>query len=339
MTAPHADHTGVLVYGEQHAGRLHHVVLELVGKGAELAAARGCPLEVVALGEGLDGVPPQLAGLGVHTVHLVHHPALADHRDGPHSRALAWLIGQRRPEIVLAGATARGRSLMPRVAVLCRTGLTADCTGLEIDAESGNLLQTRPAFGGNIMATIVTRRHRPQMATVRPRVMAAAVPAGGALPEAHLWTPPDEMMEEDVLVLHRAEESPETVNIADARVLVAGGAGIGGAEGFARLRELAELLGGEVAASRAAVDAGWAPYSRQVGQTGRTVQPDLYVAVGISGSVQHRAGMQSSGLIVAVNTDPFAPIFQAADYGVVGDWRVVLPRLASLLRATKEDRP
>ena len=335
----HTEHSGVLVVAEHHVGRLHHVVLELVGKGAELAAARGCALEVAVLGDGLDGVPPQLAGCGVHTVHLVHHPALADHLDGPHSRALAWLIAARRPEIVLAGATSRGRSLMPRVAVLCRTGLTADCTGLEIDPESGNLLQTRPALGGNVMATIVTRRHRPQMATVRPRVMAPAARNGDALPEVRIWTPPDDLMEEDVLILHRAEASPETVNIADARVLVAGGAGVGGAEGFERLRELAELLGGEVAASRAAVDAGWVPYSRQVGQTGRTVQPDLYVAVGISGSVQHRAGMQSSGLIVAVNTDPYAPIFQAADYGVVGDWRQVLPRLASVLRTMKGGRP
>lgn len=333
-----AEHTGVLVYGEHHAGRLHHVVFELVGKGAELAAARRCPLEVVAAGDGLDGIPAQLAGYGVDAVYLVEHPALSDHRDGPHSRAVATLIAQRRPEIVLAGATARGRSLMPRLAVLLRTGLTADCTGLEIDPESGNLLQTRPAFGGNVMATIVTRRHRPQMATVRPRVMAPAARNGAATPEVRRWTPPDEMMEEDVLILHRAEESPETVNIAEARVLVAGGAGIGGAEGFGRLRELAELLGGEVAASRVAVDAGWAPYSRQVGQTGRTVQPDLYVAVGISGSVQHRAGMQSSGLIVAVNTDPYAPIFRVADYGVVGDWREVLPRLVLVLRAMKGGR-
>ncbi len=291
------------------------------------------------MGEGLDGIPQQLAGCGVSAVHLVEHPALAEHRDGPHGRALARLIEQRRPEIVLAGATARGRSLMPRVAVLCRTGLTADCTALEVEPESGNLLQTRPAFGGNLMATIVTRRHRPQMATVRPRVMRPAPGGGGALPEVVRWTPPDDLMAEDVLVLHRAGESAETVNIADARVLVAGGAGMGGAEGFERLRELADVLGGEVAASRAAVDAGWVAYGRQVGQTGRTVQPDLYVAVGISGSVQHRAGMQSSGLIVAVNTDAHAPIFQVADYGVVGDWREVLPRLAGTLRTMKGGRP
>jgi len=334
-----ADRGSVWVYGEHHAGRLHHVVLELVGKGAELAAARGCPLEVVALGEGLDGLSQQLAGVGVDAVHLVEHPALAEHRDGPHSRALAAMIGRHAPEVVLAGATSRGRSLMPRVAVLCRTGLTADCTGLEIDPESGNLLQTRPAFGGNLMATIVTRRHRPQMATVRPRVMTPPAPGGSALPQVHRWTPPDELVEDDVRVLHRTGEAQEAVNIADASVLVAGGAGIGGPEGFERLRELADLLGGEVAASRAAVDAGWAPYYRQVGQTGKTVQPDLYVAVGISGAVQHRAGMQSSGLIVAVNSDPDAPIFQAADYGVVGDWRQVLPPLVSSLREMKGGRP
>jgi electron transfer flavoprotein alpha subunit len=205
------------------------------------------------------------------------------------------------------------------VAVLCRTGLTADCTGLEVDAESGCLLQTRPAFGGNIMATIVTRRHRPQMATVRPKVMAASERRGSARPPVQRWTIPDGLLADGVEVLERRRESRETVNIAEADVLVAGGRGLGGPEGFDLLRQLAQALGGEVAASRAAVDAGWAPYERQVGQTGKTVQPRLYVAVGISGSVQHRAGMQSASTIVAINSDRAAPIFEFADYGIVGD--------------------
>ncbi|MFO8008970.1 MAG: electron transfer flavoprotein subunit alpha/FixB family protein, partial [Candidatus Brocadiia bacterium] len=260
------------------------------------------------------------------------HPDLGDYRDGPHARVLARMVAEASPEIVLAGATARGRSLMPRVAVLCRTGLTADCTGLEIEPEEGNLLQTRPAFGGNIMATILTRRHRPQMATVRPRVMSAPAPGDGGPPPVRRWQPPDELLRDPVQVLSRQERAEEGVSIAEADVLVAGGRGLGGPEGFELLRELAGLLGGEVAASRAAVDAGWIPYSRQVGQTGKTVQPDLYVAVGISGAVQHRAGMQSAGTIVAVNSDPEAPIFEVSDYAVVSDYRPVLSALLELLR-------
>jgi electron transfer flavoprotein alpha subunit len=318
---------GVWIYGEHHEGRLHHVVLELVGKGTELAGTLDCPPEVVVFGAGLGDIPPQLAGLPVDAVHLVEHPALAEYRDGPCSQALARLISEHRPEIVLAGATSQGRSLMPRVAILCGTGLTADCTGLEIDPETGNLLQTRPAFGGNVMATIVTRRHRPQMATVRPKVLAPPAARGAAQPAVHRWTPPDELLRTTVEVLGRRKGARESVNIAEADVLVAGGRGLGGPEDFDLLRELADLLGGDVAASRAAVDAGWMPYERQVGQTGKTVQPDLYVAVGISGSVQHRAGMQSSRTIVAVNSDPAAPIFQVADYGIVGDCRLVVPAL------------
>ncbi len=323
---------GVWVYGEHQAGRFHPVVRELVGKGAELAAARDCALEVVAAGGDAEALAAQLAGLPVAALRVAAHPALDDHRDGPHARVLARMIAKGRPEIVLAGATARGRSLMPRVAVLCRTGLTADCTGLEIEPEQRLLLQTRPAFGGNIMATILTRRHRPQMATVRPRVMAVAAARDGRPPPVRRWRPPDELLDDPVEVMGREERAEEGVSIAEADVLVAGGRGLGGPEGFDLLRELADLLGGEVAASRAAVDAGWIPYSRQVGQTGKTVQPDVYVAVGISGAVQHRAGMQSAGTIVAVNSDPQAPIFQISDYAAVGDYRPVLTALVELLR-------
>lgn len=330
-----AGHGAVLVYGEHHEGRLHHVVFELIGKGAELAATLRCPLEVVVAGHGLPDVCAQLAGLAVDTVHLMEHPALAEYRDGPFGRTLAHLIGELRPAIVLAGATGRGRSLMPRVAVLCRTGLTADCTGLEIDPETGDLLQTRPAFGGNVMATIVTRRHRPQMATVRPKVMTPPERKGTARPRVRRWAVPSELTASRTQVLARQAGDQGPVNIAEADVLVAGGRGLGGPEGFEPLGELAELLGGEMAASRAAVDAGWVPYERQVGQTGKTVQPRLYVAVGISGAVQHRAGMQSAETIVAINSDPDAPIFQFADYGIVGDLREVLPALIERLRAAR----
>jgi electron transfer flavoprotein alpha subunit len=222
---------------------------------------------------------------------------------------------------------------MPRVAVLCHTGLTADCTGLEIDPDEGNLLQTRPAFGGNVMATIVTRRHRPQMATVRPRVMTPPQRTDDSTPRVEHWRPPADLLEgPDAEILGLTMVAEDTADLAEAEVLVAGGRGMGGPEGFEMLWELADLVGGEVAASRAAVDAGWAPYARQVGQTGKTVQPDLYLAVGISGAVQHRAGMQSSGCIIAVNVDPNAPIFQIGDYGVVGDYREVLPKLIRVLR-------
>jgi len=322
----------VWVYGEHHDGRLHHVVLELVGEGARLASALGRRLEVAALGHALDGLEAQLRGLPVDALHVVDHPALRHGRAEPCARALAHLALEARPEIVLAGATAHGRSLMPRVAVLCRTGLTADCTGLEIDPDSGCLLQTRPAFGGNVLATIVTRNHRPQMAPVRPRVMSPPEPDGTATPAVRRWELPEATFATGVEVLERRARAEELVNIAEADVLVAGGRGLGGPEGFALLERLAEALGGEVAASRAAVDAGWAPYERQVGQTGKTVQPRLYVAVGISGAVQHRAGMQSSGTVVAVNSDPAAPIFEAADYGIVGDYREVLPHLIEQVR-------
>ncbi|MFW6189082.1 MAG: FAD-binding protein [Planctomycetota bacterium] len=325
---PESETGAVWIYGERQAdGAFHHVVFELIGKGAELATDRDRALEVVTLGADLDGLAGELAGYPVDCLHAVEHPALAEPRDGPHARVLARLIAEREPEIVLAGATSQGRSLIPRVAILCRTGLTADCTGLEIDHETGNLHQTRPAFGGNVMATIVTRTHRPQMATVRPRVMSPPERTGSPPPEVLRHSVPEELTEDPVELLERTVEEGESVDLAEARVLVAGGRGVGGAEGFALLRELAGRLGGELAASRAAVDAGWVPYARQVGQTGKTVQPDLYVAVGISGAVQHRAGMQSSGTIVAVNVDPEAAIFDVCDYGIVGDYRAVLPHL------------
>ena len=330
---PERAEGGIWVYGEHHGGHLHPVVFELIGKASQLADDRSCPLGVALVGERLDDLAEQLAGYPVDAAYLAEHPALGDYRDGRHSRALAGLIRQYHPEIVLAGATDRGRSLMPRVAVLCHTGLTADCTGLEIDPETGNLLQTRPAFGGNVMATIVTRRHRPQMATVRPRVMTPPEPRPGGKPRIRQWQPPDDVLEgPDAEVIGVTTAAEDTVDLAEADVLVAGGRGLGGPEGFEMLRELADLLGGEVAASRAAVDAGWVPYARQVGQTGKTVQPDIYLAIGISGAVQHRAGMGSADCIIAVNVDRDAPIFEVADYGVVGDYREVLPEVIRALR-------
>jgi electron transfer flavoprotein alpha subunit/NAD-dependent dihydropyrimidine dehydrogenase PreA subunit len=322
-----AGRDAVWVYGEHDDGVLLPVVYELIGKGAQLAKQLGARLEVVLIGGHVRPLCAALAGMPVDAVRLVAHPALDPYRVGAHAGALADLIKRARPGILLAGATLRGRSLMPRVAVLCRTGLTADCTGLEIERETRHLLQTRPAFGGNVMATIVTRKHRPQMATVRPRVLPRLEP-DCSLPPPLVFPVDQPAVADDpvtVLAAHRRPRGQRSV--ADARVLVAGGHGVGGPEGFELLRELAGALGGDVAASRAAVDAGWVAPDRQVGQTGSTVQPDLYVAVGISGAVQHRVGMQSAGTVVAINLDPGAPIFSVSDYGIVGDYREVVPAL------------
>jgi electron transfer flavoprotein alpha subunit len=334
-------YSGVWVYGEHTGGEFHHVVYELIGKGIELAGTRGCPLAVVALGRanGDEGraLAEQLAGYPVKALHLVEQPGEGPPAEDAAARALAWMIDRHKPEILLAGATSHGRSMIPRVATLCATGLTADCTRLEIDRDTGDLLQTRPAFGGNVMATIVTRFHRPQMATVRPKVMAPPERVNTPAPPVHRAAPPTDALQSAVEVLQQVRQADEDgANIADADILVAGGRGLGGPEGFELLRELANALGGEPAASRAAVDAGWAPYARQVGQTGKTVHPDLYVAVGISGAVQHVVGMSSSGTVVAVNTDAAAPIFQTADYGIVGDYRAVLPQIIDRVRAEKE---
>ncbi len=331
-----SGYTDVWVWGEHHADRFHPVVTELIGVARDLAAQRGSRVHVVATTGGEDAcasaLQNQLRGLGVDTLHLCEHPELALHRDGAVAAALAGLLRVHRPEIVLAGATGRGRAMVPRLAILLDTGLTADCTGLTID-DAGDLVQTRPAFGGNIMAAIVTRRHRPQMATVRPKVFPTPDPADEALP-ALARHPASEQPPSDPVALLRPAcgTQADAVSIADAEVLVAGGRGIGGAEGFATLAELADLLGGQLAASRAAVDAGWAPYRLQVGQTGKTVHPRLYVAVGVAGAVQHTVGMSAAETVVAINADPHAPIFAVADYGLVGDWQPIVARWCDALR-------
>jgi electron transfer flavoprotein alpha subunit len=261
----------------------------------------------------------------------VDSPEFAQYQDEPYSRVLSRLVNKWKPEIVLGGATAIGRSLIPRVAVMVKAGLTADCTGLSI-SEEGHLLQTRPAFGGNIMATILTPRHRPQMATVRHKVMKEAPRDPGR--EGRII--PVEIQESDRYARAKAvelvEQEEKTVNIAEADIVVSGGRGLQSPENFALLEELALALGGALGASRAAVDAGWIPYSHQVGQTGKTVQPKLYIACGISGAIQHLVGMQSADIIIAINKDPYAPIFQAATYGIVGDLFQVIPLMIKKIR-------
>ena len=322
----------VWVIAEQRNGHLKTVTYELLGEARRLAAARQSAVICVLLGHRVKELAKQCLARRADRVIIVDHPALGQFVDELHARVLAGLIDKYCPEIVLCGATARGRALIPRVAVITNSGLTADCTGLAID-QDGALLQTRPAFGGNIMATIRSSNHRPQMATVRPRVMSEAQPDfqwqgkiveepfDGA--EATAWRS---------RVIEEVCDLVETVKLADAQFIVSGGRGVGGPKGFDLLRQFADLVGGAVGASRAAVDSGWIDYAHQVGQTGTTVQPSVYVACGISGQVQHLVGMQSADLIIAINRDASAPIMQLADYALVGDLFEVIPAICFELR-------
>lgn len=330
---PLEAYRGVWVVAEQRGGVVHGVTYELLGKGRELAEARGTTLSAVLLGSGVTDLASELVAGGADTVYVVDDPALAHYLDEPYAAAVSELILKYRPEVVLTGATSVGRSLIPRVAVRVRTGLTADCTGLAIDDEGGLLLQTRPAFGGNIMATIICPNRRPQMATVRHKVMRALPRDPERTGSIVVERLPGEVLASRAEYVEFVKDLTQMVNIAEADVIVSGGRGLGGPEHFAIIEELAAVLGGAVGASRAAVDAGWIPYSHQVGQTGKTVQPKLYIACGISGAVQHLAGMGSSKVIVAVNKDPDAPIFKAATYGIVGDLFEVVPALTARLKA------
>ena len=332
-TAPLSDFKGVWVVAEQREGEIHGVSFELLGRGRELADTRGAPLSAVLLGSNLGDAGKELIAHGADTVYVVDDPELLHYRDEPYANAVAALIEKHKPEIVLTGATSIGRSLIPRVAIQARTGLTADCTALDIDDEEGVLLQTRPAFGGNIMATIVCPNHRPQMATVRHKVMTALDPDPARKGEIVTENLPAALFETSTEFVEFVRDTTSTINIAEADIIVSGGRGLGGPENFELLDGLAAALGGAVGASRAAVDAGWIPYSHQVGQTGKTVQPKLYFACGISGAVQHLAGMQSAKTIVAINKDPDAPIFKVATYGIVGDVFEVIPALTKKLAA------
>ncbi len=327
---------GVWVVAEQKAGKIQSVTYELLGAGRSLADQREVELAAVLIGDQLEELAADLISHGADRVFMAGSPALAEFLDEPYSRILARLIREEKPEIVLTGATVIGRSLIPRVAAEIYTGLTADCTGLAIDPESGLLHQTRPAFGGNIMATIVCENYRPQMATVRHKVMKEAVPDHSKKGEIIKV----EVTPEDCLsrtrFLETVEELGYAVNIAEADIIVSGGRGIKGPENYKLLQELAQTLGGAVGASRAAVDSGWIPYSHQVGQTGKTVQPKLYIACGISGAIQHLVGMQSAETIIAINRDPNAPIFTVADYGLVGDLFEIIPALIKRLKARKK---
>lgn len=320
------DYKDVWVFIEHKRGRVANVSFELLGEGRKLADALGVNLCGMLLGEGVEECAREAIKYGADKVYLIESPILKDYRTDAYTAGAVNLIKQYKPEIVIFGATTQGRDFAGTIATTIYTGLTADCTGLDIDPETKLLRQTRPAFGGNIMATILCKRHRPQMATVRPKVFAMPEKDDsrtGEITREQLPIGEDKVRTKILEFLQVAE----TVNLVDAEVIVSGGRGIGGSENFAVIRELADVMGGAVGASRAAVDAGWIPYEHQVGQTGRTVRPKIYIACGISGSIQHQAGMKTSEIIVAINKDPEAPIFKIATYGIVGDLFQAVPML------------
>ncbi|NLC68636.1 MAG: electron transfer flavoprotein subunit alpha [Clostridiaceae bacterium] len=321
-----ARYSGVWVVGEQKNGIPAGVVFELLGEGRKLADKLEVKLSVVLLGNNIEDSAPTMIYHGADTVYLVDDPSLEHYNDEVYADILSNLVMAYKPEIVLLGATTYGRSLAPRVASRLNIGLTADCTGLEIDMKSRNLLQTRPAFGGNLMATIICPNRRPQMATVRPKVMKPLerdTSRKGEIIKPEIRIPGNTRVKvKDVITT-----LTEAVSLTEADIIISGGRGLCDPKNFALVEELARVLKGAVGASRAVVDAGWIDYSHQVGQTGKTVRPKIYIACGISGAIQHLAGMSSSDIIIAINKDPNAPIFKVAKYGIVGDVLEVLPAL------------
>jgi len=325
------SYRGVWVFAEQRDGKLKNVAYELLTKGKELADILKTDLCAVCFGHGVNEID-QLSAHGADKVFLVDSPELAENQEDLYTGQLVELIQQYKPEIVLAGATSLGRAFIPRVAAVLHTGLTADCTGLEIDTERRLLRQTRPTFGGNIMATIICEAKRPQMATVRPRVFKKNTPDSGRQGQIIRVDFKKESITSRTKLLNFVADLTQTVKIEDSDIIVSGGRGLGKPENFKLLEELAEVMGAAVGSSRPPVDEGWIPYSHQVGQTGKTVSPRLYIACGISGAVQHLAGMQTADTIVAINDDPGAPIFEVATYGIVGDVFQVVPMLIDKLK-------
>lgn len=341
------EYRGVCIFAEQVDGKLSGIAFELLGKANQLAKDLDTDVTAVVIGSGIKDLPDQLAEYGADKVVLIDDPELKDYRTEPYAHALSSAINEFKPEIMLVGATPIGRDLGPRVSARVKTGLTADCTSLDIgdfpltpvagrEQKHGQLLMTRPAFGGNTIATIACPDNRPQMATVRPGVMQRQAKVPGAKAQVIEFNPGFTPDNKYVEILDIVKSVGETVDIMDAKILVSGGRGVGGPENFKLLRDLADALGGEVACSRAVVDAGWMPKDMQVGQTGKTVRPQIYVACGISGAIQHLAGMEESDLIIAINKDETAPIFDVADYGLVGDLFKIVPELTEKIREYKE---
>ncbi len=326
-----SEYEGLWVFAEQKEGEVQEVSYELLGKGRELADKRGCLLSSVLLGHNVKEEAQKLIKHGADRVYLIDDPELEHFKDEPYAEVLSYLIEQEKPEMILMGATTIGRAFASRVAAKIDTGLTADCTELDIHPERNLLMQTRPAFGGNIMATIYTEHHRPQMATVRHKVFKPLREDSERKGEIKEVKYPGKLSSRTRIVEIIKDETQQ-VNLTDADIIVSGGRGLGSPENFKLVEELADILGAAVGSSRAAVDADWIPYSHQVGQTGRTVAPKIYVAVGISGAIQHQVGMRSSDTIIAINKDPNAPIFDIASYGIVGDLFEVVPELIKELK-------
>ena len=326
-----SSYKNVWVFAEQRQGKIMPVSIELLGEGRKLATETGSELCAILLGYNTEDMAKELIAYGADKVYVADNALLENFTTDAYTKVISDAIYEVKPEIVLMGATHIGRDLAPRVAARVDTGLTADCTQLEIDPEDKKILQTRPAFGGNIMATIVCQGHRPQMSTVRPGVMSKADRDDSRKGEVIALD--IKLSKEDVRteVVEIVKEAKELVSLTDADVIVAGGKGLGKAEGFELLKKLADKMGGVVGASRATVDEGWIDHSHQVGQTGTTVKPTIYIACGISGAIQHIAGMQSSDIIIAINKNASAPIFDVADYGIVGDLYEVVPRLMEAL--------
>ncbi len=335
---------GVFVFAQQVDNTVSGIALELIGEGKRLAADLGTEVTAVLVGSNVKDLADELAAYGADRVIVVDDPELKEYRTEPYTHAVASVIEKYKPEIFLVGATAIGRDLGPRVSARIHTGLTADCTQLDIgdfpinpipgkEQKHNQLLMTRPAFGGNTIATIACPEFRPQMATVRPGVMQKIAKIAGAKANIEEFNPGFTPDHKYVEIMEVVKSVADIADIMDAKILISGGRGVGCPENFAMLEELAAAIGGTVSCSRAVVDAGWKPKDLQVGQTGKTVRPGLYIAVGISGAIQHLAGMEESDVIIAINKDETAPIFEVADYGIVGDYKKILPTLTEKLKA------
>ena len=338
------EYKGVYVFAQQVDNELSSIAFELIGKGKDLAADLGTEVTAVLIGSDVKGLADELAAYGADKVIVVDDPELETYRTEPYAHALSSVINEYKPDIMLVGATAIGRDLGPKVSARVKTGLTADCTVLEIgdfplnplpnqEQKHNQLLMTRPAFGGNTIATIACPNTRPQMATVRPGVMQKREKIEGAKAVVEEFNPGFTPNNQYVEILKVVKAVNDVADIMDAKILVSGGRGVGSAENFKLLEDLAEVLGGTVSCSRAVVDSGWKPRDLQVGQTGKTVRPNVYFAIGISGAIQHVAGMEESDIIIAINKDETAPIFDVADYGLVGDLNKILPQLTASLKA------
>ncbi len=343
------EYKGVYVFAQQVDNELGGIAFELLGKAKDLAKDLNTDVTAVLIGSGVKDLATPLAEYGADKVIIVDDPELKDYRTEPYAHALASVINEYKPEIMLVGATAIGRDLGPRVSARVATGLTADCTVLEIGdfplvAKEGEeqlhnqLLMTRPAFGGNTIATIACPYNRPQMATVRPGVMQKIAPISGATAEIIEYNPGFTKNDNYVEILDIVKAVSDTKDIMDAKILVSGGRGVGSKENFKIMEDLAEVLGGTVSCSRAVTDSGWLPKDLQVGQTGKTVRPNVYFAIGISGAIQHVAGMEESDLIIAINKDESAPIFDVADYGIVGDLNKIVPKLTAELKTALAEK-